>query len=130
MLQRLPNDTSQRASRRDLASALDRVAADVGDILALWPTPKRVAGRATDPITSFAAGPGGGLVQVSGRSPGGLAGGLGGRAQRPGAGGPLEGRRVYAVGDVHGGYDLLIALLRQLAEDAAAAAAEPRPTSL
>jgi serine/threonine protein phosphatase 1 len=125
MLQRLPTDASQRASRRDLASALDRVAADVADVLALWPAPVGVAGRAmADPITCFAGGSGGGLVQVSGRSAT--------RPPRRGAVGPLEGRRIYAVGDVHGCYDLLIALLRQLAEDATQDVneSEPRPTSL
>lgn len=111
MLQRVDTETLRAVARRDLASALEGVEAQVAQALARWPDAP-AAGRA-EPIARFGAGAGGKLVQVAGRTP-----------KRSWAGtavGPAEGRLVYAVGDVHGCYDLLIGLLARLGEDAAAA---------
>ncbi len=119
MLQRVDQSTLRQAARRDLASSWEGVAADVAEVLARWPAAP--PGARFSPIARFSsAGAGGGLVQVSGRAPG--------RSRLGAAGGPVEGRRVYAIGDVHGCYDLLIALLQRLGDDAAAAG--PRATTL
>lgn len=117
MLQRVDTEILRAAPRRDLASALDRVEADVARALSRWPD-AAAAGRA-EPIARFNAAAGGKLVQVSGRAPK--------RAWTGPAAGRAEGRPVYAVGDVHGCYDLLIGLLGRLGEDAAAADG-PAPT--
>ena len=42
----------------------------------------------------------------------------------------IDGRLVYAIGDVHGRYDLLIALLKQIASDVAVRAAGRRPVMI
>lgn len=117
MLQRVDTGTLREASRRDLASALHRVEADVGHVLSCWPRDPAV-GRA-EPIARFSAAPGGKLVQVSGRAPG--------RTWRAPAAARVDGRLVYAIGDVHGCYDLLIDLLAQLGEDAVAAKGSSAP---
>jgi serine/threonine protein phosphatase 1 len=56
-----------------------------------------------------------------------LARALGRFSRRTGAGGPTEGRLIYAIGDVHGRYDLMTDLLARIVRDGAARAAGRRP---
>jgi serine/threonine protein phosphatase 1 len=71
------------------------------------------ASPAPFPAQRLRARPGGGLERVSGLAPGRRW-----RGARSAEGG-TEGQRVYAVGDVHGLFDLLQALLEAIAADAA-----------
>ena len=90
------------------------VEAHLRSVLARWPA---APAAAHPPVTRLAAGAGGRLARVAGGWPARSAGPAN-----------VEGRLVYAVGDVHGCYDLLIALLEKLAEDAQQVAAGRRAT--
>ncbi|HVI32519.1 metallophosphoesterase family protein [Phenylobacterium sp.] len=109
MLQRVDTETLRAAARRDLAAVLEGVEAQIAQALSRWP--EASAGDRGAAIARFGAGAGGKLVQVPGRAPK--------RSWTGAAAGRSEGRRIYAVGDVHGCYDLLIGLLARLGEDAA-----------
>jgi serine/threonine protein phosphatase 1 len=109
MLQRVDTETLRDAARRDFAAAMDRVGIDLAEVLSRWPSCDAGRGK---PIGRFRAAADGKLVQVSGRTR---------RRWGGAAAGPVEGRLVYAIGDVHGCYRLLIDLLAQLGQDASAA---------
>lgn len=118
MLHRLDQRCLRDIERQGLAAALDAVGDELAAALHGWPRGEPAC-SGSGPIARLAAGPDGRLVQVAGRSIG--------RA-RPGGPPTAEGRLVYAVGDLHGCYDLLIGLLRRMAEDAAEAARGRRAT--
>jgi serine/threonine protein phosphatase 1 len=82
-----------------------------------WPTG---AGERPPALARLGAGPDGRLVQRQGRR-------LSGAAASPRADAPRSaaGRRIYAVGDLHGCYDLLLQLLGRISADAARAPDRP-----